>query len=541
MKKVNKILFAETPNKYYFLYPNWYLALERHCNNLIAFDPKFNYFKYGKDKMNQMFLEVVEREKPDFIFMCVRNEEFYLSTLLKIREISPNTKTMLYFGDDDAAFEAFSRYYILFLDLGLVFQRKYLKEYKKDGIKNIFFTLGLNTKYFRHLNLKKEYDVTFIGHPKTSESERYELIKFLKDKGVKLTLFGWGWDNYPEFKEIYKGALDSDKMVEVINQSKITLCFSHNHFGIPHMKGKFFEGSSCKTFVLTGYCDEYPRLLKEGKEIIMYQDREDLLEKINYYLKHEKEREKIANITYKKIRSTYSLDKDLDKIITSLPKIRHNNLPKIRHKAISLSVEDLKKEKEKIIEKIKDFDYIYFKTKNSEDMEFREYLQIYSLEKTKKQISCCNYYVNSKYLGDYLYFKWDTTMNTLSKEDFNSFLDLSQIMMTKDFFINNLDFIKEIYNGKIIDFINKENTAFISFPLLRLKKISAKDYETMKKSFEFIFLFQLLSLKLQKKFFTLYPIALLFKILSGNKFILQAIIKNLKDQDKKNKIKAFSN
>jgi len=67
------------------------------------------------------------------------------------------------------------------------------------------------------------------------------------------------------------------------------------------MKGKFFEGSSCKTFVLTGYCDEYPRLLKEGKEIIMYQDREDLLEKINYYLKHEKEREKIANITYKKI------------------------------------------------------------------------------------------------------------------------------------------------------------------------------------------------------------------------------------------------
>jgi len=64
MKKINKILFAETLSKFYYLYQNWYFPLKRHCNKIISFDVRFNYFKYGKDQMNQMFLDLVKKEKP---------------------------------------------------------------------------------------------------------------------------------------------------------------------------------------------------------------------------------------------------------------------------------------------------------------------------------------------------------------------------------------------------------------------------------------------------------------------------------------------
>lgn len=543
MTKVNKILFAETLNKYYYPYQNWYFQLKKHSKEIISFDVRFNYFKYGKDEMNRMFLELIEKEKPDMIFFWVRNDEFYLNTLLKIKEISPNTKTIIYLGDDDAAFETFSRYYVLFLDYAMVAQRKYLQEYKKDKLNNIVFSIGFDADYFKPIKLKKEYDVTFIGHPKTRESDRYEFLKFLKEKGVNLVLFGWGWDNYPEFKDIYKGPLDSEEMVKVLNKSKINLCFSKNHFGVPHIKAKLFEGDACKSFVLTEYCDEYPHLFKVNKEIVMFKDREDLLNKINYYLKNEKEREKIAQAAYSKVVKKYSVGADLDKLFRLIKKdsSKKKKFPDINKKAISLSIKELKKEKSYLLEKVKDFDYIYFNSRNSQDLEFREYLQIYSLEKTNKQISCSNYYVYSKYLKDYLYFIADSAINNLSKENFNKFLNLEQLMIKKSFFIDNLDSLKLVAEGKSIDFVNKETTAFIALPLLRLYKIKSASYDIMINAFNFIFLFQLLSIKMRKAFFSIYPLALLSKALFGNSFIIKAVIKNLRDKDKKNKIKVFSN
>ena len=65
-KKVDKILFAETMSKYYYPYQTFYNPLKRACKKLISFDTRWNYLAYGKEKMNDMFLEVIENEKPDW-------------------------------------------------------------------------------------------------------------------------------------------------------------------------------------------------------------------------------------------------------------------------------------------------------------------------------------------------------------------------------------------------------------------------------------------------------------------------------------------
>ena len=211
--------------------------------------------------MNQMFLNFIEKEKPNCIFMWIKCDEFFLDTFLKIREISPKTQVILSFGDDEITFERFSRYLVLFLDYGLISQKKYLLQYHKDGIKNVFFVAGFDTNLFRPLNVKKKYDVTFIGAPKGKASGRYELIKFLKENNVKIKLFGWNWEKYPEFEEIYGGPLESNKMIEILNQSKINLCFSKAGDGTLQVTGKVFEAGACKTFILTEYCKDYLKSL----------------------------------------------------------------------------------------------------------------------------------------------------------------------------------------------------------------------------------------------------------------------------------------
>jgi glycosyltransferase involved in cell wall biosynthesis len=544
-KKINKILFVETKSKYYYPYENWYFPLKRACKKLISFDSRWNYFVYGKEKMNKMFLDFIKKERPEYIFMWVRCDEFSLDTMLRIREISPKTQVLLFFGDEDGAFEGFSRYFALFLDYGLIPNKRFISKYQKDGIEHVFFVIGLDTNSFKPLNVKKKYDVTFIGAPKGKDSGRYQLIKFLKKNKIKIKLFGWNWEKYPEFKDIYGGPLESEKMIEVLNQSKINLCFSKLHNSdVSQIKGKVFEGGACKTFVLTEYCEDYLELFKEGKEIVMFKDKEELLEKVKYYLKNEKQREQIAQAAYSKIIKNYSLDANLKKIFSEIhsknKKLTHKPLPKLKKKHICLCKKDLNLNLNELQIKLKNYDHISFSSNKCQNLRYKEYLQNYALEKTNKPISCCDYYTHSKILGDYLRFCPESAFEKLDAKKFTSFLNISQFMVTKEYFLENIKIFKSIFQGNKINFITKKNTAFVSYPLIRIKKYKTYNYKIMKQAFEFKFLFQLFSLKYQKKLFlNLYTYFLGLEILKGKSFILKSIINTLKDKSKKKKIRGF--
>ncbi len=543
-KKINKILFAETMSKYYYPYQTFYNPLKRACKKIISFDTRWNYLAYGKEKMNDMFLKFIEKEKPNCIFMWINCDEYDLDKLLMIRKISPKTQVLLFFGDDDTQFENFSRYFILFLDYGLIAQKKYIPHYHKDGIKNVFFVMGLDKNYFKPLNLEKKYDVTFIGDPRGKREGRYELIKFLKEKNIKIKLFGWNWEKYPEFKDIYGGPLESKKMVEVLNQSKINLCFSKAGDGRTHLKGKVFEASACKTFILTEFCEDYLELFEEEKEIVMFKSREELLQKIKYYLKNEKQRERIANAAYKKTIQKYSLDADLNKIFKEIysknKELDHKPFPKINKKITSVSKKDFHLNLDEFKIKLKDYDYIILSDEKCSNLKYRKYLQVYSLEKTGKSISCCNYYVHSKILGDYLHFHSGTAFKKISGKTFASFLSINQFMVTKKYFLENIKIFKEIFDGGKINFLTEKNTAFVDIPLIRVKRSKSCSYEVMAKVFEFKFLFQLFSLKYQKKLFSSpYMFALFLEISKGRMFILKAIINALRDKSKKKKLDNF--
>ncbi|MDE6845226.1 MAG: glycosyltransferase [Lachnospiraceae bacterium] len=68
-------------------------------------------------------------------------------------------------------------------------------------------------------------------------------------------------------------------------------------------------------FVLTNYCVETAELFEEDKEIVMYKTPEELFEKVEYYLQHDEEREKIAKAGYNKVVECYTYEKKLKHLI----------------------------------------------------------------------------------------------------------------------------------------------------------------------------------------------------------------------------------
>ena len=267
---VDKILLTANLDKYFSTYQNFYSPLKKLCNNLIDFNSTKEYLLYGRESMNKQFLDLVKKEKPDYIFFRSL-DNFYLRTLFKIREISSKTKTVIFFGDDDTLFESFSRYYALFFDYATLCQQGFINKYKKEGMKNVFpMNFMANIENFKFLNLEKKYDVTFIGYQK---GNRADFVRYLKNEGIKIRIFGRFWEKCPDLKDIYLGVPNDKEMVKIINQTKINLCFTENMRGIPHIKGRVPETISCKSFMLTQYFSGYLDFFKNNDEIVMFKNK----------------------------------------------------------------------------------------------------------------------------------------------------------------------------------------------------------------------------------------------------------------------------
>ena len=69
-------------------------------------------------------------------------------------------------------------------------------------------------------------------------------------------------------------------------------------------------------FVMTNYCEETAELFEENKEIVMFKTPEELLEKVEYYLQHDKEREQIARAGHDKVLECYTYEKKLEKLLS---------------------------------------------------------------------------------------------------------------------------------------------------------------------------------------------------------------------------------
>ena len=544
--KNKKLLFAawacETKDS--FIYNNWYLTLKEMFGETILFDPRKNYFNYGKKVMNEKFLELIKKEQPDYIIFCLTYDEFDLNFFDKLRSVSPKTRLINLFSDDEWNFDNYSRYYALFFDY-IITVKKDLSDYHKDGIEKVHFLYGVSEHEYKPQNLEKKYDVTFIGSP---IRDRPDFLKFLVKNKINVAIAGSSeWEKYPELKEKYLGFLNQEDFFKTINQSKINLVFSKTALKgegktDSHLKLRVFEFAACKSF---GLIESTPGLIGFFKnKKINFKTKEELFEKIKYYLSQDKEREKLTNSSYNYFLKNFTLKQGFLKFFEKISKDEQTvqsrkTLPILNKKTITLTKEDFALSLKKLNEKLNEIDYVQFDNGKDVFSPYKEYFQAYSLLKSKKQISCCDYYVNSKLLGDFLIFRANLAFRHIPEKAHN-FLTINQLMITKDYFLKNINSFKILFSGKETSVLKKENTVFVSIPLIQTKKVKVLEYETMKTTFVMRFKDKLYSLFYQKKFFNHYPLALCFSAFNGKKFILKYIKETVFNKENRNKIKEYS-
>ena len=71
---------------------------------------------------------------------------------------------------------------------------------------------------------------------------------------------------------------------------------------------RIFEIMGVGGFTISNYQEELTELFEEDKEIVLFRDLDELMDKVGYYLLHDKQRNKIALNGYKRIKKDYNYD-----------------------------------------------------------------------------------------------------------------------------------------------------------------------------------------------------------------------------------------
>jgi len=286
--------------------------------------------------------EIKRSNLPTLNFSCNNTHQFYL-----VENIAP------------------------YFDYNLYSEKNAKEKFDSIGANSIWFPMAANPKYYYPIITGKIYDVSFIG---ASYAKRAYYINHLLENDINVHCFGPNWlinKPYHKIKRGYKEikryfnlvhaflSLSTEKrlryssavrefdfqtklrlgykqnlhypvndkeMIKIYSQSYINLGFlevyasdnlSHQSLK-QHIHLREFEIPMSGGLYFTNFSDELAEFYVPDKEIVVFRNEYELLDKIKYYLSHENEAEKIRRAGYERAITSHTYHLRFKKLFDEL-------------------------------------------------------------------------------------------------------------------------------------------------------------------------------------------------------------------------------
>lgn len=249
----------------------------------------------------------------------------YPSTLKFIKKNYPLVYIIGYSPDDMLNKRNQSRYFLeglKYYDFFFTTKSYGVKELKYLGAHKVFFiSNGFSPEVHFPIEVSNEDrvkyggDVGFIGN---YERDRALKLLYLANNGIKVRIFGSNWH---KLKISNKNIIIENKFLEGLEYTKSICSFKINLAFLSKQNRdlqttRSIEIPACNGFMLAERTTEHIDLFQEKKEAEFFSSNREMINKIRYYLQHEKERLKIAENGYKRcILSGYSNNERMKTII----------------------------------------------------------------------------------------------------------------------------------------------------------------------------------------------------------------------------------
>jgi hypothetical protein len=296
-----------------------YNTLKSNIQRKLRFGSQLN-------QLNQRLIQYAKQINPDFIFFQ-RPEYFYPSTIKTIKLLI-NTYLIGYHNDNPFIQpNKYLKYRLYFgvikhFDLNYAYRPSNISDLQNFGSKCTKLLLPYYIEGLHNMDIavEKEYDVTYIGHFENDGRDKH--LQYLIDNNVNLKIFGetWQWKKSIINLNNISKPKHGIEYVKILKKSRIALAlFSTSNKDI--YTRRCFEIPASKTFMICQNNYYISKLFHIGKEVDVFSSKEELLYKVNYYLKESVLREKMMSKAYLEVFQKYSNIKTAKQIIDDIKQL----------------------------------------------------------------------------------------------------------------------------------------------------------------------------------------------------------------------------
>lgn len=283
--------------------------LEKVFSRVVTYEYTRRILKVGLRRANLEVIELVRNVRPKYVMWLSSFYDILPSTFDAIRR--EGATVVGWFFDDEVGFDTYSKTLVGHIDYFVTNDRDAVAKYRRLDAA-AFFSLPCAGERVDGPpgGEPKSHEVVFVGRRQPSRDPYFEEWR---RKGLSVETFGPGWPS---------GPISYDRMLEIFRRSKINLnisvAYSPRTGQVRQLKARPFEVCLAGGFLLTDDAPGLSDYFEVGREVALYSDDADLVEKCRYYLANDAEREAIALRGWEKAGGAYSSSKIIGGIFEAI-------------------------------------------------------------------------------------------------------------------------------------------------------------------------------------------------------------------------------
>ncbi|GEM_PF-1268433 len=277
----------------------------------------------GIRQVTNEIVESIRSQNIDIVFFepngC--NYELPIEFFQSLRKTT-KVKLVLWVLDDEMIFDVHTKYYAQEFDAVITCDYYATYEYRKLGIPALYYFSSYCKEDLYPLETTRDIDVSFVGD--CTKSDRSTYLNLLVNHGIKVQAFGKGTKN---------GFVSKHELSRIFSRTKINLNFTKvNEHSVEawfiednplvnlvrQNKGRPMEIAMTRSFCLSEYSSSLSEVFEISREIDVFHDSVDLLEKVQWYLREDEIREEIARRAYLKAVNVYEASVYMPKLLDEL-------------------------------------------------------------------------------------------------------------------------------------------------------------------------------------------------------------------------------
>lgn len=239
-------------------------------------------------RMNRLFIEQVKRFRPDVI-VVFKGIEISKRALIEVRgygiKLVNYNLDHPFFYESRGSGNSFVKEAIPYYDLHITYSSliaKQLKDVYNVSTALLPFGYDLSDEEYEGLNETAKNQVCFIGNP---DLTRVELIRFLTTNQVKVDVFGYRWDRFLKegsYLKLHDQVVGNDYWKTIVRYRVQLNILRKQNEGSHNMRS--FEVPAAGGIMLAQDTPEHRQYFEPGKEIFLYNDQFECLEKCRHIM-----------------------------------------------------------------------------------------------------------------------------------------------------------------------------------------------------------------------------------------------------------------